>query len=76
MSYYLIEKYKESERYHGNITKWDVREYKSKAELEEAVLQGPKHRGKLFAAKSLELKVLILESGKEDCSESDYYYGR
>ena len=78
MKYYLIEKYTEYEdRPCSKYTRWDVKEYKTKAELEKAVLQGPKRGGTLIAAKGLELKVLILESGKEDCSESDFgYYGR
>ena len=66
MTYYLIEKYKgyDSSSYRGeSYTQWDVREYKSKAELEKAVLQGPRHSGKLIATKGLGLTLYMLSQG-------------
>lgn len=63
--YCLIEEYNE-EVQPGNYCKaYDVRTFKKINELKQAFLAGPLHKGKLFSAKLLPMKLeLIVEDEK------------
>lgn len=64
-TYYLIEKYKEyndrPDSAGNSYTSYHVTAYKTKQQLLEAVLSGPKNGGKLIPAKGLELKLELTE---------------
>ncbi|MBI4447984.1 hypothetical protein HY643_03310 [Candidatus Woesearchaeota archaeon] len=65
--YYLIEKWTEYEdRPCGSkYTRFDVREFKTPSELEKAILKGSMHGGEIFAAKKLELRLILEEDDLE-----------
>lgn len=64
--YYLIEEYTEYEdRYSRSWKEYDVRSFDTITKLEKAILEGSKHGGKLIPAKSLELKLQIIDEEGE-----------
>lgn len=70
--YYLIEKY-ETGHWHdqrdgssGCRTSYDVSVFRSKSELEGAILKGPRHNGTLMPAMGLEFKVEVSITPEDD----------
>ena len=60
--YYLIEKYTAydySTRSEDAYQAYDVMEYNTPEQLQDAILKGSKHGGKLIPAKGLEIKLQI-----------------
>ncbi|MBU4503012.1 MAG: hypothetical protein KKA79_10540 [Nanoarchaeota archaeon] len=78
--YYLIEKWKEYEdRPCGtSYDRYDVREYGTPEDLQQAILEGSKKGGKLIPAKGLEIKLQLFDEpddrleSRTDKFEPDY----
>ena len=62
--YYLIEKYTayDNSSFRGeSYTKYDVREYSTPEQLQDAILKGSQHGGSMMPAKGLEIRLQLFD---------------
>lgn len=58
--FYLIEEYEEEVQRVHSCSAYDVQGFKSVEELKRAILEGPKHKGKLIPTKLIPIKLELI----------------